>query len=901
MLNNNFASFLFGPTRSRAFEQLRRNWRATEAIWARSPLADADLDEMATGLVADALRRTGRAPMQPILGALISTAAALLVLEDLGPLEVDWSILRDDALATINFEQMLARRRRWAGDFEGTLGAFASAFGAAIETLMTSLPDSCFAEPAADTAAFEVPLIDLVDQPGQAIEVQIFSCYDADCLNRDLFHRLRELIQRNLAIASGLPPGGDIQKDLKKLVLPTRQKDKPRAELADLYLRGTPFRALMDRAIPFSLPDAVRFEHCHILGGTGQGKTQLMQRMIHADLVGAQQDGRSIVVIDSQGDLINKLVRLDLFSPGTPRSLADRLVLIDPSDVEFPASLNLFDAHLERAQGYRAVDRERVLNGVIELYEIFFGGLLGAELTQKQGVIFKYLARLMMTIPGATIHTLMRLMEDGKPFRPYMERLEGSAAYFFATEFFHPSFVATKKQILRRLWGVLSTPAFERMFAQRRNKLDLFEAMNAGKIILINTAKDLLKEEGSQLFGRFFVALIAQAALERSTVPRDDRTPTFVYVDEAQEYFDERIETILTQARKYAIAFHCAHQSLDQPSPSVRSALLANTSLKCVGGVSAKDACVLASELRTTTEFIEGMRRRTDRTEFAVWLKHLTPSAIRLTVPLGFLERQPILSEEEYEALLDRNRARYCGTLDEVERLSPQVPATPADEPAASAPDRGVAEVSERQSPDRPDNRLARQADDHHADERPGLTPTTARQRATPTETGKGGSQHRYVQHLIKQLADERGYRTVIEAPVDGGQVDVALYRGEVSIACEISVTSTAKYEAQNLAKCLRAGFTRVWAISNNAKHRKSIEKAAQARLSAEEFANIEFLTTTDVILLLDGLMVPSTEETTNRGYKVTTNRKTLTPAEAVERRKMIERVLSQSTRTQEE
>jgi len=31
------------------------------------------------------------------------------------------------------------------------------------------------------------------------------------------------------------------------------------------------------------------------------------------------------------------------------------------------------------------------------------------------------------------------------------------------------------------------------MFANERNKLDLFEAMNRGSIILINTAKDLLK------------------------------------------------------------------------------------------------------------------------------------------------------------------------------------------------------------------------------------------------------------------------------------------------------------------------------------------------------------------------------------------------------------------------
>ncbi len=195
--------------------------------------------------------------------------------------------------------------------------------------------------------------------------------------------------------------------------------------------------------------------------------------------------------------------------------------------------------------------------------------------------------------------------------------------------------------------------------------------MQDGKIILVNTAKDLLKRDGSQLFGRFFIALLAQATLERSTVAEAERAPTLVYVDEAQEYFDDTTETILNQARKYKVGLTLAHQTLDQLSPRLRSVIHANTSLKCAGGVSAKDARSLADELHTTSGFIEDMRRRGGRTEFAVWLKNMTAHAIRLSVPLGFLERQPILTEEHYAALLANNRERYCGTLDDVLPLGP--------------------------------------------------------------------------------------------------------------------------------------------------------------------------------------------------------------------------------------
>ena len=98
--------------------------------------------------------------------------------------------------------------------------------------------------------------------------------------------------------------------------------------------------------------------------------------------------------------------------------------------------------------------------------------------------------------------------------------------------------------------------------------------MNAGKLILINTSKSLLKEQGTEIFGRFFIALIAQAAQERATLPERDRLPVMVYIDEAQDYFDQNIGIILSQARKYRVGMMMAHQYLGQltqwPAGSLR-------------------------------------------------------------------------------------------------------------------------------------------------------------------------------------------------------------------------------------------------------------------------------------------------------------------------------------------
>lgn len=813
-------------------------------------------------------------------------ADQLLDAECVGLVEADWPLIESDAAVAIDTRQMLARRKRWALDYHRLMPIFRRRLVDGFARLLTALPEGCFDDSDED-APFTVPLSSLLYEPVEAIEQLILTAYDDDIFRYDLFHRLRGQFATNYLIASGFPPDANPHEVADKLIAPSRHKSQNAGELADLYFNGTPFAAVLAHPVPFRVPAEARFEHAHVVGGTGHGKTQLLQRMIYSDLVAAKDDGRSVVVIDSQGDLIQKLVRLDLFDPDEPGSLASRLVVIDPADVEFPPSLNLFDVSAERLTAYSPADRERTLNGIIELYETFFGALLGAELTQKQGVIFRFLARLMLAIPGATIHTLMQLMEDGRPFREHMRGLDGSARYFFETEFFQPSFSATKKQILKRLWGVLSTPAFERMFAQRERKLDLFEATNNGSIILINTAKDLLKTEGSALFGRFFVSMIAQAALERSAIPERKRTPTFVYVDEAQEYFDDSVETILSQARKYRVGLTMAHQTLDQLSPRLRSAFLSNTSLKCVGGVSSKDARALSGELHTSSDFIEGMRKRRDRTEFAVWLKGRTPSALTLDVPLGFLERQSTLSEDAFDDLLERNREQYCGTLADV--LSFELPAapTPKEGDDRATPDTGAPKQSPPSAPAAPE---------------PVVAPRPAP--AAPVEDrelGKGGPKHRYLQSLIKELAEDQGFRATIEAPIGGrpGQVDVLVERADIRVAFEVSVSTPVEQERGNLRKCLDAGFDRVALVLAKSRTTHGRYKLAVLEgLSEADRSRVSVLAPEDVPDFVASLApAPAPSESVVKGYRVRVSHSVTSPDDAAERRDRLARLVAKSLR----
>jgi hypothetical protein len=509
----------------------------------------------------------------------------------------------------------------------------------------------------------------------QAVETVALTAMAEELAEAGLLPRHRQRIEANVIATSGGNPA-DPAAFTRMPKLPTKSGILAPETLVEAYLGGTPLSDLFAGDLDFILPTAARFEHHHIVAGSGHGKTQTLQYLIGKDLEAVARGERSVVVLDSQGDLIRNISRLKAFAPGQP--LHDRLVLIDPTDVEWPVSLNLFDMGLDRLDQYSQLDRERLTNSILELYDFVLGSLLAAEMTQKQNVIFRYVTRLMLHIPDATIHTLRELMEPGSQvkFAGDIAKLQGAARQFFETEFASKEFEQTKRQVLRRLWGILENQNFERMFSHPRSKLDLFAEMNAGKIILINTAKDLLNEQGAEIFGRFFIAMIAQAAQERATLPEAARMPTFVYIDEAADYFDRNIGVILSQARKYNVGMVLAHQYLGQLDPKLQESFAANTGTKFAGGVSNRDARALAPMLGCEPGLIEAQ----PKFSFAASIRGVTKGAPPLQFPPGHLEAMARMNAAESAAVTDAMRARYAV------HYTALMGAGPADAPETAPP-----------------------------------------------------------------------------------------------------------------------------------------------------------------------------------------------------------------------
>lgn len=539
--------------------------------------------------------------------------------------------------------------------------------------------------------------------------------------------------------------------------------------------------------------------------------------------------------------------------------------------------------------------KQMLVNSAIDLYEYLFGAIFGAELTSKQGTIFRYVAKLMAEIPNATIHTLRALMEDGKVYQKYIDRLNGSAKDFFNTQFFSTSFSQTKRQILSRLWSVLSNETLENLFSSSENKVNIFEAMNDGKIILVNTSKSLLQSEGSRILGRFFISMTAQAVIKRATIPENQRIPFMVYIDEAQEYIDEKIEDMLNQARKYKVGFTLSHQNLNQLG-FLKHTVFSSTSIKLAGGISAKDGVDLAYEMKTTKDFLLSMTKTDNRdSQFACYLKNHFNTAIPFSFDFGLLEKKDVLSADAYEKLIDGIRDRYCQPKESLDF-------------GVTADSENI-EIVEETKPTKTSVSVKPKCEEmvEVKTEKP-VEEKSIQKSKTDTQSkiknevvkvkpqGKGGTQHQYLQNLTKKIGQERGYHSIIENPVFGGlgAVDISLDGFDKKIAVEVSVNTQSKWESSNISKCFSASFDYVIILSSERQHlnkiRDDIYSEFKDKIKKEKLL---FFTVDELMDFLDTIKANSAStESTVSGYKVKVSYVTSSEIETKIREESLARVV---------
>lgn len=335
-----------------------------------------------------------------------------------------------------------------------------------------------------------------------------------------------------------------------------------------------------------TIPHDMRVEHHQIVANPGHGKTTTLMNMILRDL----QEDCAIVVIDSQGDMIRKLAT---------RVPLDRLILIDPATC--PPALNMFD---DDGQG------DNSLSDALELYTYIFSSS-GQALTGRQATVYKALCRLCMAIPGATMHTLLKMLGErgALDYVDIIAKLGPTTQSFFERYNAGGVYKATKEEIGPRIDTILEEGPFGDMVGASRLGINMFNEINAGKVILINTNATLLKA-ASPIFGRFFIGQVMQTVRKRQEGEKFKRC--YLYVDEFGDYADESkmVTDCFTQGRKYGLAMVVCFQLYGQLPLSLRSFISTCTAIKFAGGIT-DDRPYMAKQMNVDEDQIRSQPKGT--------------------------------------------------------------------------------------------------------------------------------------------------------------------------------------------------------------------------------------------------------------------------------------------------
>src|SRR3989304_1453227 len=142
----------------------------------------------------------------------------------------------------------------------------------------------------------------------------------------------------------------------------------------------------------------------------------------------------------------------------------------------------------------------------------------------------------------------------------------------------------------------LASTTIRNILAQRKSTVDIWDAMNSGKILLMNLSKGKIGADNANLLGALLVSRIQFMALQRANLSYTERKPFYLYVDEFQNFATGSFEEILSESRKYRLGLYLTHQFTAQLPENLLDAVFGNVGTIATFSVGAPDAHAMSLE-----------------------------------------------------------------------------------------------------------------------------------------------------------------------------------------------------------------------------------------------------------------------------------------------------------------
>lgn len=307
---------------------------------------------------------------------------------------------------------------------------------------------------------------------------------------------------------------------------------------------------------PIGLTEAERQRHLYVIGGTGNGKTTMLQYAIVQDI----KNGKGVAVIDPHGDLAETILR------HIPEERIEDVIYLNPDDLTYPIGINLLELDPNLTGDDLLREKDLITESTISvLRKIFSEDDSGGHRIEY---ILRNTIQTALTLEGATLFTIFRLLNDAKYRRGVVKGLDNQDLKDFwnnelgkAGEFQRVKMIGG---ITAKVGRFLFSASAKRILEQEKSSIDFNDILDSKKILICNFSKGLLGEDTSTLFGTTVLAKLQVASLRRARLQQANRTPFYLYVDEFQNFATMSFVQMLSEARKYRLFLIMAEQSTSQ-------------------------------------------------------------------------------------------------------------------------------------------------------------------------------------------------------------------------------------------------------------------------------------------------------------------------------------------------
>src|SRR3989338_9127829 len=322
-----------------------------------------------------------------------------------------------------------------------------------------------------------------------------------------------------------------------------------------------------------------RRRHVYVIGKTGVGKTTMLENMIIQDI----KMGRGLALVDPHGDVAEKI--LDIIPP----ERINDVVYFDPADVDYPVAFNPLES-VDPQYKYL------VASGLVSSLKKIWADSWGPRLEY----ILRNVILALLDYPNSTMLGIMRMLADNDYRKKVVDTIQDPVVKaFWVNEFanYNERFRSEAiSPIQNKVGQFLSSSIIRNIVAQPKSTIDMKDIMDNKKILLINVSKGRIGEDNSALLGAMLITKIQLAAMDRASIPENDRRDFYLYVDEFQNFATESFATILSEARKYRLNLVIPPQYITQREGPVRDAVSGNAGTLVVFRVGAVDAEFIEKE-----------------------------------------------------------------------------------------------------------------------------------------------------------------------------------------------------------------------------------------------------------------------------------------------------------------